>query len=333
MLERIRATVSNLSYVLGVDVAKDNLSVCLMDRVSHMVFFEDRISNSEKDVVSFFSSLPADIRSSLCVAVEPTNTYWYLIAHEALRQGYQVVSAPPGSVKLFLRSKNSRVKNDRLDARGIALYASCMDPAAYQPKPEVARTLDQLLCLRRKVSETAAYYRQLAKSQVAGADVASRLLANAKEELRELDGRIKDILKDFEPATRLLKVTGFGTVVTAALISALTSNAFRSSDSFVAYIGYDLKVRESGKYKGRRMLTHNGDAELRRLLYLAAQSAIRVKGSPFAEIYKRHRESDRALSSTEAICVVARKMARTAWSMVRYQTEYSPDRVFTDARA
>jgi transposase len=325
--------MSSLPYVLGVDVAKKSLSVCLMNKDSQSIIREASLANEEQDIRQFLKAIPSDIGRSLCVAIEPTNTYWHLFAQMALSRKHKVVSAPPGPAKLFLRSINPRVKNDRLDAKGIALYASCMELRDYQPKSKVVCELEELLCLRRKLSESAAYYRQVAGTGAAGADIARQLLLTHKEQMKDLDSRIAEIMKAFEPAKRLIKVPGFGPVVTAALVARLTASEFRSSDSFVAFVGLDLKVRESGQFRGRRTISHNGDAEMRRLLYLAAQSAIKVKGSPFAQIYERHRSPERGLASTEAICVVARKMARTAWSMVRYGTEYDPARVLLDMRA
>lgn len=325
--------MSNLSYTLGVDVGKSTLSVCLMDKNTQSVMKEASLANEEQDIRRFLSTIPPNIGNSLCVAIEPTNTYWHLFAQIALSCKHKVVSAPPGPAKLFLRSINPRVKNDRLDAKGIALYASCMELRDYKPKPKQVRELEELLCLRRKLSEFHAYYYQTAKSDLAGADIANELMLTHKKQLKDIDRRIAEIMKAFEPATRLIKVPGFGPVVTAALVTRLTHNNFRSSDSFVAFVGLDLKVRESGQSRGRRMISHNGDAEMRRLLYLAAQSAIKAKGSPFAQIYQQHRSPERGLSGTEAICVVARKMARTAWSMVKYETEYDPARVFSNSRA
>jgi transposase len=311
-------------YVLGVDVAKETLSFCLIH--GHEVVLQAETQNEQDQVQHLLASLPVKEGPSLCVAVEPTNTYWYTVAECARRAGYRVVSAPPKATKLFLRSLSPRVKNDKVDAKGIALYAASMDLKTYQPKPQDLKALDELLCVRRKLSENNAYYRQVASTNSAAADVAANMLASSKAQLTELDNRIQEALKKLSPAKRLIKVPGFGPVVTASLVSRLLSIQFKSSDSFVAYVGLDLRVIESGKLRGRRRLSHNGDAELRRLLYLAAQSSIRVKGSPFAHIYQ-HALADLNLTTTEAICAVARKMGRTAWSIVEHNTSYDPDRV------
>ena len=73
-------------------------------------------------------------------------------------------------------------------------------------------------------------------------------------------------------------------------------------------------------------MTKQGDAELRRLLYLCAKSSLRAKGSPFKDQYER--EKAKGLSNKAALCAVARKMAKVCWSIVQHSTEYDPDRVY-----
>jgi transposase len=317
-------------YVLGVDVSKKTLAMCLMDARDRSILTQNSIPNKENDVRRFLSAAPVDSMDTLCVAVEPTGRYWYVMADTALASGCKVVSAPPRAAKKFLQSVNLRAKTDKLDAKGIALYASTMELHDYTPKPEALRTLDELLSLRRNLSQTVALYTQLSDSDRAGDDILREVLQAVKAQLRDLDKRIAQVQTDVIHAKRLRTVPGFGPVVSGSLASRLTTYSFKHSDSFVAYIGLDLRISDSGKKRGRRTLTKNGDPELRRLLYLAAQSAIKVKDSPFAKIYHTHRE--RGLTSTEAICVVARKLARTAWSIVRFETEYDPDRVFQDKK-
>jgi transposase len=313
------------SYVLGVDVSKHSLAVCLRNRADRQIVFETSIDNETTAIQQLLQSMPVSSPESVCLAIEPTNTYWLDCANHALAAGYKVVSAPPGPAKLFLRSLNPRAKNDKLDAKGIALYAATMQLKPYLPKTQTLAAVQQLLALRRKVSETIAYYAGVVSDDTAAHDIAGNLLEHSKQQLAELDRQIRQHLKDFQQASRISAVPGFGPVLTAALLVRLLSTNFKSSDAFVAYVGLDLKVRESGNHKGRRFLSHNGDAELRRLLYLAAQASIRAKDSPFSKIYHDHKA--RGLTSTEAICVVARKLARTAWSIVKYNTAYDPTRV------
>src|SRR5262249_5839235 len=101
---------------------------------------------------------------------------------------------------------------------------------------------------------------------------------------------------------------------------------FSHPDQFVAYLGLDVQVADSGTRRGQRRLSKHGNAELRRLLYLCAQATLRAKNSPFAAQYARERA--KGLSATASLCVVARKLARTCWSLHRHQTPYDSTRVY-----
>ncbi|WP_042806009.1 IS110 family transposase, partial [Thioalkalivibrio sp. ALE19] len=95
---------------------------------------------------------------------------------------------------------------------------------------------------------------------------------------------------------------------------------FRSSDAFVAFLGMDVRVRDSGQKRGRRRLTKQGDPELRRLLYMAAMQA---KSKPaWSDYYQRC--LDRGLATTQALNALARKLARVAFALMKNQTDYRP---------
>jgi transposase len=126
--------------------------------------------------------------------------------------------------------------------------------------------------------------------------------------------------------TSLLPVHGIGLLTAATAVSRLSARVFARPDQFVAFIGWDIKVRESGTRKGEMGLTKHGDAELRRLFYLAAMASVRAEGSPFAAQYER--EKQKGLKKTAALCAVARKLARVVWSLHRHQTRYDPQRVY-----
>jgi transposase len=153
-------------------------------------------------------------------------------------------------------------------------------------------------------------------------------LKDLKEQLRVVDRQIAELSKapEMNVAQELQKVPGIGPVTAATVASCLTSRRFTHSDQFVAYCGLDVRIRQSGRKSGQMGLSKQGESELRRLFYLAAQSSLRVKDGPFREQYDRERA--KGLPSTEAICAVARKMARLCWSIVHHKSSYDPERVY-----
>lgn len=68
---------------------------------------------------------------------------------------------------------------------------------------------------------------------------------------------------------------------------------------------------------------NDGPAELRRLLYVAAMSA--KKKPTWKPLFEHYRA--KGLSSTAALVILARRIARTAWSMYTYNTNFDPARL------
>ena len=114
--------------------------------------------------------------------------------------------------------------------------------------------------------------------------------------------------------------------VSAAVTSCLESKQFSHPDQFVAYIGLDVQVSDSGNHRGHRRLTKHGDAELRRLLYNCALASLRSRTKLFTAQYER--ELGKGLSKTAALCVLARKLARICWSLHHHKTTFNPARVY-----
>ncbi|EPH0305422.1 MULTISPECIES: IS110 family transposase [Pseudomonas] len=102
---------------------------------------------------------------------------------------------------------------------------------------------------------------------------------------------------------RCQKVEGIGPLTAAALSMAFLRGSFRNSDAFIAFIGLDVHLKESGRYSGRRKLTRQGDPEIRRLLHSIAMSAARTQR--WQSIYQSYLA--RGLKKTEALTILARK--------------------------
>ncbi|MEZ5521767.1 MAG: transposase [Dokdonella sp.] len=93
---------------------------------------------------------------------------------------------------------------------------------------------------------------------------------------------------------------------------------FHSADAYIAFMGMDVRVRDSGRSRGRRKLTKKGDSELRRLLYMAAMTACR--SSTWKPFYQR--ALARGLTRIQALVALARKLARIAFALFKNQSVY-----------
>jgi transposase len=97
----------------------------------------------------------------------------------------------------------------------------------------------------------------------------------------------------------------------------------------VAYAGLDLRVKESGKWKGQSKLSKRGSGRLRRILYLAALRSIRLPTSPFGSYY--HRLVERGMKKGMAVVAVMRKLLIVAAHLIRTQQDYDAGKVGVQA--
>jgi len=312
------------SSVLGIDVSKDTLACTLLDPATRQPTWHKEVKNTPAGVSRLLQDAPPE---ALWV-LEPTGRYSQGVARQARDAGRDVRLAPPKKAQMFLKSVQSRAKTDRLDATGLALYGLACVLAPYPLKSPMQDQVDQLLLARRGLSQSLCELQARQRELPLASEALAPAVLALQKQLKVVDKVIATCTRapEMKAVKELQKVPGIGPVVATTLVSRLTARAFGHSDQFVAYCGLDVRVRQSGKTSGQLGLSKQGEAELRRLLYLAAQASLRAKDSPFKAQYERERE--KGLSSTAALCSVARKMARLCWSLVTHGSSYQPERVY-----
>jgi transposase len=305
---------------IGVDVSKDSLVHSTQD--GH----PSSVANSAKGVKQFL----ATIAPGCTIAMEATGRYHRLLADTAYARGFVVIVLNPKDVNRYAKSVSPRAATDPIAARIIAEFASIRKHRAYTPAPVFVDTLKNLVRTRAGLVKQRV---GLQNQSCEHSDIASYLkqvIASINQSIAELEKQIVEEAENLPQYQLLVHVPGFGALTSAYITAMLASGAFRGSDSFVAFLGLDLRVRESGKSKGKRRLSKRGDPEARRLLYLAAFAASRHLG-PFAEL--RLHYLARGFSKTEAAVFVARKLARVAWAICHNNEPYRADRVLNQTVA
>jgi len=315
----------NTNLMLGVDVSKNDLKCALAAPGAETPQWRMVVSNTKEGIGRVLEKSPA----TAPFVVEPTGRYSLLVVETALQAGRDVRLAPPRKSKQFISSLPGRGKNDDRDAFGLALFGHATALPPYRIKDEAVDQLDQLLSARKGLSHSLCAMRHQRSELAHAREVLQPAMEVLAQQIKQADKRIAAIVKanpQFAAARRLDAVPGIGPVTAAAVASRLQAKRFRRSAQFVAYIGLDILIRQSGQRKGEMGLSHQGDAELRRLLFLCAQANLRRKDSPFKAQYERERA--KGLKSTQALCAVARKLAEVCWSLHRHGGKYEPERVY-----
>ena len=301
--------------VYGVDVSKAKL---VMGRYEEEVLAE--IENAAEAIVAWLAGLPA----GSVVAMEATGVYHRLLAHLAHAAGMVVLVLNPQALKHYAQAIGQRGKTDRCDARMIARYAvhERARLRVWRPPLPAADALSGLLARRQALVNARQALVQSLLDMPALKRQRQTLLASFKRMIGGVELLIgKELARVPEWAAlhrRLTTIVGVGSIVAAQLVAALMRLQFKNAPAFVAYTGLDPRPDDSGKHRGTRRLSKRGPALLRCLLYNAAMAAAHSK--LFKPLYTELRT--RGFKTTEALVILARKLARIAFALYKTGQEF-----------
>jgi transposase len=189
--------------------------------------------------------------------------------------------------------------------------------------PEATQRVQQLLRRRATLVRAAVTVRQSLSDLPGFKREVRTLLARFDRLAQQIQAQILEKLKAsdwIDDHRRCQGIEGVGPLSAAALCATFHRGAFTSADAFIAYLGLDVCVRQSGTQNARGTLSKKGDPEVRRLLHNAAMAASRsATWKPFYQACIA-----RGFSCTQALVALARKIARVAFSLMKTSTQYQP---------
>jgi len=307
-------TTESSSVDYGVDVSKESLHI---DGPKGL----EGIANRPRPVHAWLKRVP----TGACFAIEATGTYHVCFAELAHRLGHTVYLVDGFRLSRYRDSVGQRAKNDPLDAALLRRYLQREkgELTPWQPAPQGYTRLMRLLHRRERLVSTRTALAQSLADIPACRHSVRALLRRITAVIDQLERCIVTGVRESgwgEDMKRCRKIGGIGPLTSAGLAVIYQRGHFRSADAFIAFLGLDVRVRDSGKQRGKRKLTKKGDAELRRLLYNAAMSASRT--AAWRPFYQRH--LDRGFTRTQALVALARKLARVAFALMKNQSDYRP---------
>ena len=291
--------------ILGIDVAKSELVIAEWETGKLTT-----LPNDAAVIKNWLESLPGTVK----MAVEPTSHYHLAIVNAAHALGHEVYLVNPRQLSHYRAAVDVRNKTDPEDAFLLARYLAHESShlRLYKPQSLAAQELWALLKRRAVVVQA----RKQLEQSFREVSLSTRgVMTQFNALLKRIDQRMLTLIEALDWSDdyrRCLSIPGIGPLNAAALVSAFHRGAFSGADAFVAYIGLDVTQRDSGQMKGKRKLSKRGPAELRRLLWCAAKPARSYR--PFAEYHQR--QLDKGLAKTAANCILGRKLARLAFTLM-----------------
>jgi transposase len=230
-----------------------------------------------------------------------------------------VAAINPRQARDFAKASGKLAKTDRIDAEVLAHFAEAIRPEA-RPLPSAeVQALDALLSRRQqllemRVMETNRLGSCADPTVRAGLE---RHLAWLGAEVADADLRLAEAVKA-SPAWRekdelLRSIPGLGPVSSLTLLAALPELGALDGGKLSALVGLAPFADDSGTRRGGRHV-RGGRAVVRRVLYLAALSAVRH--NPALKAF-RDRLSARGKKPKVILTAVARKLLVIANAVIR----------------
>ena len=304
---------------VGLDVAKDRLDVHV--RPSDASF---AVAYDERGVAELVARLQA-LQPAL-VVLEATGGYEVAVAVALAHAAMPVAVVNPRQIRDFARATGQLAKTDTLDAQVMARFAETVQPAVRALPTEQAQALGELVARRRQMVDMLAAEMNR-RRQARDRRLEQRIAAHVTwltRALAELDDEIKRLIRASpiwrEAENLLTSVPGIGDVTAHALIADLPELGRLDRRKIAALVGIAPLNRDSGVWRGRRMIG-GGRAVVRRALYMATVVAI-CYNPVISAFYRRLTAAGRP--KKVALIAAMRKLVTVLNAILRDQRPWQP---------
>jgi transposase len=333
--------------VIALDLAKTVIQITKVSQHGEIVYNKAQSPDKIRKILT--QSSPCIVAMEGCGSAQ----YWSRYAQEC---GHEARMMSPRKVKAYVAGQ----KNDANDAIGVAI--ACLQPTmTFAPiKTLEQQTLQSVNTSRKFLDKTVTAlsnhlrgiiyeYGQTIPKGVKGLrerivmllapenislSPALKTLVSimweqyklTKQQLSEVNKQLDSLTKDIEPCSRLQKIEGVGPKSACLLYAAIgNGEAFKNGRVASVYTGVTPAQYSSGGKSVLLGITKHGDATLRSTMYQGALSVIsNLKPEAVTQKHQWLLDLVRRVGTKRACIALVNKNIRTAWAMLKNNTEYQP---------
>lgn len=258
---------------IGIDIAKDSIDIHVLPSGESWT-----IGTTQTELTKTVDRLSALKPTN--IVMEATGGYESRFAALLATSGLPVAVINPRQVRDFARSMGTLAKTDAIDARVIALFAERIQPECRPIPTEDEHALKEILTRYRQLIDmrTAELNRrQQIRSKLVYKSITA-IIESFNYEIGLIENEIDDRIKAspvWQTKNKLLQsVPGIGKTTASLLIATLPELGKLNRRQIASIVGLAPMNRDSGTFRGRRMIT-GGRAAIRAGLYMPILSAVR----------------------------------------------------------
>jgi transposase len=308
---RRKAPLSGPPHVVGTDVSNATLDIAV--RPTGEIW---QVANEDRTLPDRVARLRA--LAPTRIVLEATGGFEHAVVAALAAGGLPVIVANPRQGRDFGRSCGQLAKTDRIDAALLALFAERVQPELRPLPSEAAQVLEAFLTRRRQLLEML-----IAERNRLG--FAKRpIRRDIDQPIRWLEKRLRGVDRELEAASHaspvwratedlLRTVPGIGPVVSRTLLGELPELGRLNRKQIAALVGVAPLARDSGTFRGKRMVW-GGRAPVRAVLDMGALVAAQCN-PVIRALYQRLRAAGKPAKAALTAC--RRKLPIILNGMVR----------------
>jgi transposase len=277
--------MAQIRAVVGLDVAKDKVDACIRSASAERTF--GNTPEGHRELLSWLSEHAVGR-----AVMEATGGYEESWAKSLEQAGVEVVIVDPRRVRHFARSAGQRAKNDPIDARMIAWFATTFTDQPGKPRDRQRQALEQLVTARLGLIDLQTRIgNRTEHDQPAEARKAYRAASKAlTTQIAKLEAAIAARLKltaEFAERAAIIRSTpGLGDTATAGVVAFMPELGHVDNQAAAALLGVAPYDDDSGDRHGKRHIS-GGRHKLRKLLFMPILGAATQHNPALKAYYER----------------------------------------------
>jgi len=152
-------------------------------------------------------------------------------------------------------------------------------------------------------------------------------------ELVEIENQINQKCREIPHAGNILEISGIGENTLSGILAEMGDiSRFDDGKEIQKLSGLGLVACSSGKHKGETKISHRGRKRLRYWLFQAAKSVV-AHAEEFKELHIYYTtRADNPLKKMQSLIVIACKLLRLIYTILKNGTFYNPKKLLMDIR-
>ena len=321
---------------VGIDIAKDTFAVAFTVLLKGQIIKHigtKEFKNDKKGFDDFFNwsnKLQVD-DLKVSFTMEATGVYYESLAYYLFDKEATVHVLLPNKAKKFAESLNIKSKTDKIDSKVLGQMGAERVLDEWVLSSKIYRKLRTLSRERQQLITNRTVVKNQLHAEIHTGDPIKTVITRMKNHIKYLNKQIASIekeLKDIVSKDNYVskKVDKITTIPGIAFLTAITviaeTNGFNNITSIgqlSSYAGYDVSIKESGKWKGKAKISKKGNSHIRKAMYMPFLSSIR-----FSETYRifYDRVNENKVSGLIAGTAVQRKLLGLIYTLWKNDAEY-----------